>query len=142
MNLVRKLKINKLTPVEFNDFEKEILKFIDDNLSNLIAYETSLYVDYTFYMKKEGICMLAQRKDAYRNLLTNNDGVHFVMVRSDMTRVLRSYYCMKDKDIEAVVKWKVSQLLNEDKSCINPYWHGNHIAAIEDCFKREKALFN
>ncbi len=139
MNLARKLKINKITEVFFSDLEKDILVFIDTNLRELETYETFLYNEYTFFLKKEGVCVIALKKHKYRI----EGETDCLLVRADILyRVLVTYYFMNEKDAEAIIKWKVSLLLNENINIINHKWISTHISTVENIFKREKALFN
>ena len=55
MNLVRKMKINKITPVDFTEQEKDIIDFFTDKLKGLVYINVEGYDGFNFYLnyKKE-----------------------------------------------------------------------------------------
>lgn len=54
MNLVRKIKISKITEVVFTDAEKEIMNYINSKLSKLTPFECDILPTSIFYMSPEG----------------------------------------------------------------------------------------
>ena len=54
MNLVRKLKISKVIPIEFTDQEKIVLNFLTDKLSHLTPYSFTKYPLVIYYMNEQG----------------------------------------------------------------------------------------
>lgn len=60
MNLIRKLKISKLTNVIFTDIEKEIIDFINSKLTNLIPFQLEYDSVTIYHMNSEGVCLLIE----------------------------------------------------------------------------------
>ena len=50
MNLVRKLKMSKVTPIEFTDSESKLIAHISDKLKGLVCLDVEGYVGFKFYL--------------------------------------------------------------------------------------------
>ena len=53
-NLIRKLKISEIVPVEFTESELKIVKLFDDNLKDLTIFIQDEYPNHVNYMKPDG----------------------------------------------------------------------------------------
>lgn len=65
MNLIRKLKISKITKINFTKKELEIIQFMDNNLSDLICY---------YYKDNDYICYI--KNDSCKLTLINKDVIY------------------------------------------------------------------
>ncbi len=98
MELVRKLKINKLTPVSFTEEEKEILDFVKSRISSLTVFE---YKSSIYYINNDNQWILEQ--DSEHNM---------IWVRwEDFWKVLERKYKISDKDISIFLKWIIKDNL-------------------------------
>ena len=53
MNLVRKLKISKIMPIEFSDSERKLMDVMDVMFDNLICIELDNFSDNVFYLNND-----------------------------------------------------------------------------------------
>ncbi len=124
MELVRKLKINKLTPVSFTEEEKEILEFTKSRISYLTIFE---YRKSIYYMNNDGEWIL-ELDSEYPMLWVRWE---------DFWKVLEKKYKICDKDISIFLKWIIRDNL---KSEIPEVYYNSSLSytSIEQVFKNFK----
>ncbi len=126
MNLIRKFKISKLTSVEFNEKEKEIIEFINFILSDLIPFKYELYQESMFYMNSEGKWLLEQ---------DNKNDMLWVRY-DDFWGVLDKKYLIEYDDIQYLLKYMIEQAFKEKVS--TPLIINNKtLPTIEQAFKEK-----
>lgn len=106
MNLVRKIKISKLTDVSFTDEEKEIVDFIKSKLDDLIPFKWDKYPLSIFYMNSKGDYILEQ-DDKRDSLFVRWNG---------FWRVLHDKYSIDNTNIKVLIKYMVEQAFKEKVS--------------------------
>ncbi len=103
MNLVRKIKISKITSVEFTEKEKEIIDFINSKLSDLIPFKHDNYPLSIFYMSSNGKWILEQ-----------DNNIDRLYIRFDnFWQVLQTKYSMGYNDIQILLQYMVEQAFKE-----------------------------
>lgn len=100
MNLIRKYKIHKITPV-LNDKELKLINFIEDKLKDLILFKTEKLSESTFYMKLECEWVLDIDTD-YKKIWING---------KNFWNILEDEYEMKNDDIIILLKYMIEKTL-------------------------------
>ncbi len=127
MNLLRKLKINKITSVEFTEKEKEIIGFIKSILDDLIPFKYNNYANSMFYMNSEGKWILEQ-DDKSNRLWIRYD---------DFWGVLDKTFSIEYDDIKNLLKYMVEQAFKQKVS--TPQWMNAELnKKAEEAFKSNK----
>lgn len=103
MNLVRKIKISKLTEVEFSETELEIINFIKTNLVDLIPFTIDNYNQSIFYMNEK--CdwifdydskykVIWIRHDSFINLLEHKYKIKTIDIKYLITDIFTNIFKM------------------------------------------------
>ncbi len=105
MNLVRKLKINKITSVEFTEKDKEIIEFVNSILDDLTPFKYDNYPESMFYFK--GSKWFLEQDDKHDVLRIRYDG---------FWEPLENMYSIKYIDIQILLKYMVELSFKEKVS--------------------------
>ena len=101
MNLIRKLKISDIVPVEFSELEQGIIDLFNDNLSDLVVFIDESKPDEINYMKSDGTFIMQQ-----------DNKNHILRVRNDgFWSVLKFYFGFTNIDIEIIMKSMIEKTL-------------------------------
>ncbi|MFM2393105.1 MAG: hypothetical protein RLZZ546_1087 [Bacteroidota bacterium] len=95
MNLIRKYKISKITNKVSNDIEGEIILFIKDWLSDLVAYTWNKMPDYVYYINKNN-----------QVVLSCVDNIIYIRWY-DFYTVLENKYQVTNSDIQSIFRLMV-----------------------------------
>ncbi len=109
MNIVRKLKINNITPTILTNEEDIVLNFIYSCLSNLQTHTHEWYPNSIFYMNSDGEYMLEYHKEY------NIMGIS----RSRCWDKLVNIFNIKESDVEDILKYTIEQKLNIKINSVN-----------------------
>ena len=60
MNLIRKLKLSEILPINFTEHEQEIIDLFNEKLSDLVVFIDESEPSKINYMKLDGTCILQQ----------------------------------------------------------------------------------
>lgn len=93
MNIVRKIRLNKLGCYEFKDYEKDLFIFINKNILNLKKFTLEEYPSFIFYFN-------SKNKSVFQHNLNNNS----FYINRDIWNVLYDKYNYKDFEIKKNVK--------------------------------------
>lgn len=103
MNLVRKIKISKISNKPLIGIDKEIVDFIESILSDLIPFHMDNEPTSFYYMKLNGDWILDQDNNSDR-----------LWVRyEDFWEVLETKYFIDYKDIQNIIKYFVEQVFKQ-----------------------------
>ncbi len=141
MNLIRKYKINKLTPC-LNEKETEVFNFIKNILSNLKIFPSVFDTENTHFMNEKGVCVFSVFEKEY------SDGYNEIELRMNYTEykpklVIKygklSYclfydYCISIKDIEDIIKLMLKEFYNLDLKEHSFKWDFN-FSIVEEQYK-------
>ena len=108
MNLVRKIKISKLTNIPLTGVDKEIVDFINYKLSNLTPFKFNINTYYN-YMDSEGKFVFTQ-SDKHNTLYVRYEG---------LWDVLDTKYGMLYEECEYILKFMIQKYLKTKVS--KPY---------------------
>lgn len=110
MNLVRKLKINKITPIKFSQAEQDVITFIESKITNLIPFKEDnaqfkkIIKDYDYsiyYLSSEGECILD---------CVYVDNKIIMLVKDDnFWKSLFLTHCLTNTEIEFILKYFLEQ---------------------------------
>ena len=128
MNLVRKIKISKLTDTHLTGVDKEIVDFIESILSDLIPFHMVNDTTSIYYMKPNGDWILDQ-----------DNALGRLWVREDFWRLLQTKYFIDYKEVQNIIKYLVEQAFKQKVSTPG-ICTGEHIPSVEEAFK--KTYFN
>ncbi len=129
MNLIRKIKINKITSVEFTEKELKIIEFINSMLSDLIPFQYENLPESMFYMNPAGKWILEQ-----------NDKSDILYVRlENFWRILETDYSMGYDDIQTLLKYMIEQAFKEKVSTPRAWLRKGtgRTGRIEEAFKKK-----
>ena len=131
MNLIRKLKISDIVPIEFTKQELEIVNLFNDKLSDLIIFINESYPDEINYMKPDGSWIM-QQDNKYDRLWIRYDG---------FWEVLESKFCMEYTDIQNLIQAMVERAFKHKVS--TPVTKNNIIPVlVERAFKHKVSTPN
>lgn len=101
MKLTRKLKINDLIPVEFNDFEKKLIAFLEGIIDGFDIYNSddSGIEDRTFFMDIGGY-----------NILDYSHKENHLYVKDSW--IWQKAKDIMENDLFDYLKWRIAKLLN------------------------------
>ncbi len=98
MNLIRKIKINKITEVNFTEKEKEIIDFVNSMLSDLIPFKHDDYPESIFYFKGD------------KWVLEQDNVYHVLRVRYNIFwSVLEKKYLLLFNEIQYILKYMIEE---------------------------------
>lgn len=126
MNLVRKLKINKILPC-LTTLNLLVLTYIDEELNNLTCYQEKGNGERLFYFK--------DNKFIFEYYCMKN----VVYFSSDISEFLYYNYTMNNRDILEILKYKIEkkfEILSNVEIMRNEY-----LNYIERTFKEDKDIF-
>ena len=99
MNLIRKLKISDIVPVDFTESEQFIIDLFNDKLSDLIIFIDESRPNEINYMKPDG-SRIMQLDNKSKKLWIRFDG---------LWEVLKIKFSMEHSDIQILVKYMVER---------------------------------
>ncbi len=121
MNLVRKIKLNKIISISFTTEELEVISFLKENLKDLIVYKSDYDYPYkTFYLNKNGKYVF----DIDNDFLSLNESIFH-----NIKKVL-GYY-----DLKIFLKYMIGNYIKKDISYINYIDARSHVI-IEQEYNR------
>lgn len=100
MKLIRKIKIEQITPV-LSEIELEMINFIKEKISNLILYNRENFNEFLYFMNY---------KNEFIYLYSKNTNIIFVRY-FDFYEVLEKVYKMKKEDIINILKYNIEKIL-------------------------------
>ncbi len=130
MNLIRKLKINNLIPIEFTQDEQKILSTIDKIFDNLIPFKCSQYPKSILYFNEEGMCIFDLYQDNYSSIL-------FIKQKGFYDELNNSFTLIKADDFDTIFCRKCHKYFdkpNKPLTSITP-WYGHRILFLEQQYK-------
>lgn len=126
MNLVRKIKISKLTKTSLLGIDKEIVDFINSILYDLIPFQMEDNLTSIYYMNNKGDWILEQ--DNKNNALW----VRYGMV----WKILKYDYMINDINIQTLLKYMVEQAFKQKVSTPYDYKQAGH-SSVEQAYKQK-----
>ncbi len=129
MNLVRKIKISKITEVNFTEIETEIINFVNSKLDDLIPFKYEKYPKSIFYMSPEGKWLLEQDDKNDRLYVRYNN----------FWEVLNDKYKMINSEIQYTLKYMVEQYFEKKVSSL---WYSINTTSLlaEESFKQKVSI--
>ena len=110
MNLIRKLKISDIVPVDFTELEQGIIDLFNDKLSDLIIFIDESRPDEINYMKTDGTCIMQQDIKNHRLC------IKYIGFWS----VLESKFALTYTEIQILIQDMVGRAFNKNVSAPNP----------------------
>ena len=104
MNLIRKIKISEIVPVEFSKTEQEIIELFNDKLKDLVVFIDESYPHEINYMKSDGTVIMQQDNKNDKLLVIYLDfwsDLNFNMYFTDIQILIQFM-------VERILKCKVS----------------------------------
>ena len=112
MNLIRKLKISDIVPVEFSEHEQGIINLFNDKLTDLVVFINESYPDEINYMKPDGTWIM-QLDNKSKKLWIRFDG---------FWEVLESKFSIEYEDIQILVHSMVGRAFIQKLSTAYPHY--------------------
>ena len=127
MNIIRKLKISDIVPVEFSELEQGIIDIFNDNLSDLVVFIDESKPDEINYMKSDGTFIMQQ-----------DNKNHILRVRyKGFWEVLESKFSMKYSDIQILIQYMIERAF-KIKVSIPQQIYRLILHRVERAFKNKK----
>ena len=106
MNLIRKLKISEIVPVEFTETEQKIIELFNYNLKDLVVFIDESYPDEINYMKTDGTFIMRQ----------DNKGDILWVRYKGFWEVLHSEFCIIYTEIQKLITGMVERAFKQKVS--------------------------
>ena len=103
MNLIRKIKISEIVPVEFSKTEQEIIELFNEKLSDLVVFIDESYPDEINYMKSDGSGIIRQ----------NNKLDILRVIYEGFWEVLKIKFSMKYTDIQILMSYMIERAFKQ-----------------------------
>ena len=101
MNLIRKIKISEIVPVEFSKTEQEIIELFNDKLKDLVVFIDESYPHEINYMKSDGTVIMQK-----------NNNSDILWVRYDgFWEVLKSKFYIQHTNIQTLIQFMVGGIV-------------------------------